>query len=129
MSETTILWIFGAFITVLTLVLAGLGGLGFSLAQRVTRLEAVLSLYSDKAAAILHSPHTPEMDALLEKFREEYIARQQELSLKDWERLAALTDEIWRDTSIPKGERNLAAWLNAICDHKTFKSPKEYKLD
>lgn len=52
----------------------GIGiGAYVSVVQRVTKLEAIVSLLGEKAAKILHSPHTPELDALIEKHIEDKL--------------------------------------------------------
>lgn len=63
MSTEVILWILGQAIFIL-----GVGiGAYVSIVQRVAKLEVIMALVGTKAAKILHSPHTPELDALIEK--------------------------------------------------------------
>lgn len=82
--------------------------------KRISKLEAVLSMVADKAANILHSPHTPELDSLLEKYGKQNYS----LTCEEWSRLIGLTDEIETDLSVPKPERVLAGFINAIARHK-----------
>jgi hypothetical protein len=94
--------------------------------KRLVKIETINSLYSERVATVLHSPHTPEMDVLLEKFRDEYIRRHYELTPAEWQKLAELTEAIVNDELLAKGERQLAAWINAVCAHKLLKDPKPY---
>ncbi len=93
---------------------------------RLVKIETINSLYSERVATVLHSPHTPEMDMLLEKFRDEYVRRGYELTFDEWQKLAELTEQIVNDELLGKGERQLAAWINAVCAHKLLKDAKPF---
>lgn len=90
MNQEAILWMFGIVQTVICLAITG--GLAWLLiiVQRLTKVETILALFAEKAAAILHSPHTPELDKLLEK----YCDREYELSDSEWRQLMAMTFDI-----------------------------------
>ena len=49
-------------------LLAGLVVSYVALVQRITRLETFFEVLGKKAANILHSPHTPELDFFIEKY-------------------------------------------------------------
>ena len=130
MNETALV-ILGCLLTfLLAAMLAAITWLVSTVIQMgkdIVKLQTISTLYSERVATVLHSPHTPEMDALLEKFRDEYIRRHGELSREEWQRLAEMTEEIINDSEIPKGERQCAAWINAVCAHKLLKDPKPLK--
>lgn len=91
------------------------------LSTRVTRLEAVMALFGQKAAKLLHSPDDHlGIDNLLDK----YLDRNYELTYAEWEALLIACEIIENDTSKSKGERTLAAWLAAVCSHKLHKPPQ-----
>lgn len=92
--------------------------------SRVTRMETLMKMLGDKAAKILHSPSDHhQMDELLDK----YLDRHYELSPEEWTELLIKTSAVENDKSLTKGERTLAAWLNAICHHKLMMDPPEKK--
>lgn len=96
------------------------GAMGFILTKvfamdgRMIRLETTFELWGHKAAGVLHSPHTPVLDALLEK----YVSRTYELSNDEWRELNRMCEQIEKDISAPKEERALAAIVSATCHHK-----------
>lgn len=92
-----------------------------SLDRRLTKIETLIEVWGTKAASILHSPHTPELDALLEK----YADRHYELTMAEWRRLLDLCEEIERDTTIERERRSLAGWLAMVAHHKLFDDPPE----
>ncbi len=113
--STDLIWILtGIFICISAGTLAYI-----SLVQRIVKLETVLALLGEKAAKILHSPHTPELDALLEK----YLDRYYELSYEEWQRLIHMCQEIEDDNKQSKECRALAAIVLAIASHKLFLAP------
>lgn len=84
------------------------------LGERLIKVETILALIGEKAAKILHSPHTPELDALLEK----YYDRHYELSFQEWARLKEMCIDIENNHDEPKEGRVLAAIIATFCDHK-----------
>lgn len=72
-------------------------------------IEAKIELWwkslGAKAAKILHSPHTPELDSLLEKVQTE------QLSTSELSRLTMLLEEMENDKTEPLARRELAAHL------------------
>jgi hypothetical protein len=125
MNQELILWIFGFIITGACGGLLGLAKAGWSINDgiqewqsamlaRVVRLETTISMFNEKAAAILHSPHTPELDALLEKLAMSY-KQNLDMPESDWLELLLRTEEIENDLTLPKGERFLAAMTATTC--------------
>jgi hypothetical protein len=110
MSEITAGWI-SAVVAVL-LLFGSIGGVYVMLAQRITRLETFFEVFGRKAAQILHSPHTPELDNYLEK----YIANT--MSDGDWIELMKLCDALEICLLKPKEERVLAAIISIHCRKK-----------
>lgn len=88
------------------------------LVQRITRVETIISMWNTKFAEILHSPHTPELDALLEKLVKSYRDKHFDLTMAEWTELQKMTCELENDTTLAKGERMLAGMVNATCEHK-----------
>lgn len=124
MNEATQIWLYGgAYGFIFAMSVAGVT-FGMAIVQRISRLEAVMALFGEKAAKILHSPHTPELDALLEKFCDRHYT----MSHDEWEKLLSMTLEMEVDTSLPKQERALAAWVNAAASEKLcLPPPKPHK--
>lgn len=104
------MWIIGTGASVL-----GVGvGAYIKVTERLTRMETMMSIISKKAASILISPHTPELDALLV----EYVESHFDLPMAKWERMEHLVLEIENDKNRGKDERVLAAMVAALADHK-----------
>jgi hypothetical protein len=81
------------------------------LPERLTKLETVISMMGESAARALHSPHTPELDALLDK----YIDNNYELSPAEWGELRQLCVLIEDDKTLARQERMLAGTVKAMC--------------
>lgn len=79
------------------------------LVQRITRLETFFEVLGKKAAQVLHSPHTPELDYHLEK----YINGKMQDG--DWATLLVLVEEIEHDLTKSKSERALAGFIGIHC--------------
>jgi len=82
--------------------------------DRILKIETFLSLVGQKFASILHSPHTPELDALLEI----YIARDHEMNREQWKRLMELCEHTVNDPLADKEKVVMAGFLYALCEHK-----------
>lgn len=98
-------------------VVAGVTGY-VMLVQRLSIVETVLKMIGKNAAKALHSPHTPELDALLEKYLKTYTDRHYEMSRDEWKDLKDKCNIIIEDLTISKGERLLAGIIDALCSHK-----------
>ncbi len=108
------MWLGGQSVAILGTVVK----LYVSMAQRVTRVETMLELLGRTAAKDLHSPHTPELDALLDK----YIDRHYELSYDEWQKLLELCNKsMEEETNVRKA--TCAEFLAAICHHKLRHTP------
>ena len=119
-----LMWVIGGLSGVFLLAIIAAIKSHSDLSTRVTKLEAVMALFGQKAAKILHSPHDPYgIDYLLDK----YLDRHYELTIMEWEALWHQCELIEEDKSKPKDERTLAAWLSAVAQHKLFKPPKARK--
>src|ERR1700722_13617481 len=66
-----------------------------SLVQRITKIETTLDLIGISAAKLLHSPHTPELDELLEK----YVSQTYDLTMPEWKRLVVLAKRAEDDST------------------------------
>ena len=104
MTETQ-MWMLGQFL----IVAGGTVAVYVSLAQRITRLETFFEVFGKKAAQILHSPHTPELDAYLDKYVKNDMQDQ------DWAKLLGLVELLEHDQTRPKEERALAAMVVIHC--------------
>jgi hypothetical protein len=76
-----------------------------------------LKVFSKEAAKILHSPHTPELDSLLEG----YIDHNGELTLSEWIKMQELCQNIVDESNEDKERRTLAAFWVAMSQHKQRK--------
>lgn len=115
MNQELILWVLAQ-----TFVYAGVVVLGYiKLTTRITRLETIMEILGDKAAKILHSPHTPDLDRLLEKYCDKYYL----LTVAEWQELLTRCDEIENNLANPKDQRALAAIVGAMCHHKLMHPP------
>jgi hypothetical protein len=120
MTESITLWLLGGFASVfLVFAVSAINAHG-KMSERVTRLEAVMALFGQKAAKLLHSPDDHlNIDALLDK----YLDRNYELTFEDWGALLSQCEKIEEDKSLQKDTRTLAAWLSAIANHKLMNPP------
>lgn len=129
MSESTILWLAGVFVSLITADVVSyvvlkdkIADFNMDIIQRVTRLEAVLEHIGNKSAKILHSPDDHlGIDELLDK----YLDREYELTMKEWQILMKRCEEIENDRTLAQGSRLAAAMLNAVCHHKLGLDPTE----
>ena len=123
MSEATAIWLIGgSYAFTMALAIGGIGAY-ILIVQRIKAVEVLISMLSVKAANILHSPHTPELDALLEKYYRTYNERHFELSHAEWKELLKLCQDIEDDSSEPKGTRLLAAIVGSVALHKLQMMP------
>lgn len=122
MNETILLWALG-------LVVAAIGAMSaviYSQGSRITKIETIMGFWMDligqKAAKILHSPHTPELDHFLKKMIENT------LDVNDTITLVKLVDALEADTTKPKEERALAAMVGAACHSRLHTQIPGYKV-
>jgi hypothetical protein len=126
MNQEAVLWIFGILITVVTAVLGFLCTAVIDLKVRIVRIETTFSLYNEKAANILHSPHTPELDVALEQLLKCYNENR-DMTQDQWVNLLRLVEQIENDREIAKGERMLAAMVSTTCRVKLGMTPDGYR--
>lgn len=81
--------------------------------ERIIRLETLSEIQGKTLARKLHSPHTPELDKLLEG----YYERNYELTLKEWERLLELCQQAVKENE-GTDKADYAEFLAGICHHK-----------
>jgi hypothetical protein len=93
---------------------------------RIVRIETTFSLYNEKAANILHSPHTPELDVALEQLLKCYNENR-DMTQDQWANLLRLVEQIENDREIAKGERMLAAMVSTTCRVKLGMTPDGYR--
>lgn len=94
--------------------------------EKIVRIETMLEIQGKTMARKLHSPHTPELDALLEK----YYARHYELNMKEWERLLDLCEAAIKENE-GTDKADYAEFLAGVCHHKLMHLPpmqREQKL-
>lgn len=102
MTETVQIWLFaGAFGAIVALA-GWMSSMKVSLAKQETTLNVLINMLGKRAAGILHSPHTPELDVLIEKFRGDNITAVEMQEFCD--RLLIIE----ADVTLTKGERLLA---------------------
>lgn len=113
MDKEIALWIIGLFVTVVVAPVVGfILTRSFSHGDRLTKIETDISWIRDtfavagkKAARVLHSPHTPVLDALLEKYEAETI------SWSEVNRLYKMLEDIINDLKLGKDVRMAASIL------------------
>lgn len=121
MDKDIVLWIFGIMVTAnSTAICAGVVGY-ISIVQRLTKMETTLALMGFNAAKALHSPHTPELDSLLEKYMKDYEDKNYDLPYEDWVKLKKICDEILEDRELAAGYRAAAGIVQALCTHKLMR--------
>lgn len=99
-------------------------GFGFVLdlktAQRITRMEDkmgfIIGICGKRMMSILHSPHTPELDRLIDRFTEDT------LSESEVDRLLKMLSEIEHDQNEAKGTRAIAL-LEQIAVSRKYNRP------
>lgn len=129
MTQEVAMWIFGFVIVAMGTIISAGVAIVFSMSQRLTRVETLVGAWNTKAAEILHSPHTPELDALLEKFVLSYKKQHYDLTDIEWFELLNKTSDIEKDMTLSKGERLLAGFINATCEHKLMRTPKLKQIE
>jgi hypothetical protein len=126
MNQEAILWIFGTIITIGTIITGAMAGAVLNLKERVVRIETTFSLFNEKAATILHSPHTPELDAALEELLASYD-KNRDMTQEQWTNLLRLVEQIENDKELAKGERLIAAMVSTTCRVKLGMTPPGYR--
>lgn len=126
MNQEAVLWIFGTIITLCTLVIGKLLASVDNLTGRVIRIETAFSLFNEKAANILHSPHTPELDLALEKLVVAY-QKNHDLKMEEWRELLRLVELIENDRELLHGERLIAAMISTTCRVKLEMTPTGFR--
>lgn len=102
MTETVQIWLFaGAFGAIVALA-GWMSSMKVSLAKQETTLNVLINMLGKRAAGILHAPHTPELDVLIEKFQGDNITAVEMQEFCD--RLLIIE----ADVTLTKGERLLA---------------------
>jgi hypothetical protein len=101
------------------IIAAVLGVLGYAIRSahttlekhglQLAKIETAMSMMGDAAARALHSPHTPELDFLLDKKIDGTITRE------DWIKLRDMCREIECDHQASKQERAFAGWVLVDC--------------
>jgi hypothetical protein len=127
MTEATILWIFGAVLTVggaMTVWLANkvtqLSVDNNIFSNRLTRVEMTLTMISETAAKLLHH----DDDRLgLDNYIDKYLDRNYELSMSEWRELLARFEGVMNDETKPRDVRLSASLVFHICRHKLFLPP------
>lgn len=123
MNQEVMLWLLGIVITVCLAIVGFLLLAHLDIIRRLVRIETMFEVYGEKAAKILHSPHTPQLDVLLEK----YVDREYELTPAEWKELLGRCETIENDSGNPKDQRALAAWVATVAHHKLQHPPPEFK--
>lgn len=125
MEKDLLIWIFsGMFICVaggLTAYLTMIGKVNemaekfanqvLGVDKRLLRVETLFEMWGEKAAKFLHSPHTPKLDALLEKYYDKHY----NLTPEEWTELYDMCREIEENTELPREERSLAGFISMMC--------------
>ena len=87
--------------------ISGQGGL----AERITRSETILDLFKANIAEVLHSPHTPELDKILDKIiKHESLTKEELLQAKE------IIIKMKHDPNISMNEKLGYALILADCE-------------
>lgn len=129
MNQEVAMWLGGFLI----LGAYGLAGAAFKLAlsayrhiadkteshsDRIIRLETFAEIQGRDLARRLHSPHSPVLDRLLEK----YYDRHYELSTKEWQELLEECQKAIKDNEGDE-KADFAEFLVGVCHHKLMHDP------
>lgn len=123
MDKEVFLWLFGFVITGLIGLFVFLVKSHFAVENRLTKVETFLQMFSETAAKVLHSPHTPDLDRLLEK----YMDRNYELSNDEWGELRNICEEVENDANESKGSQAMAGWMKNVARHKLALPPEKMR--
>jgi hypothetical protein len=118
MNEYTLIWLFAAAFAGIVALAASVTLLKIQMTALQTTQDTLIKLLGSKAAFLLHSPHTPELDLLIDKFRDDNI------NPTERQKLSGMLTDIERNQTLPKTERLLASLvlLPLECvDKKTLK--------
>jgi hypothetical protein len=118
MNEYTLIWLFAAAFAGIVALAASVTLLKIQMTALQTTQDTLIKLLGSKAAFLLHSPHTPELDLLIDKFRDDNI------NPTERQKLSGMLTDIERNQTLPKTERLLASLvlLPLECvDSKTLK--------
>lgn len=118
MEKEIFMWVLGGLQAILVAFCVFVLRSCFDNSRRLTIIETMLKLMNKQAAEILHSPHTPELDILLEKLVITYEDRHFELSVPEWEKMLTICQGIKEDLTEAKGTRLLAGMVYLQCVHK-----------
>ncbi len=111
MNETLLLWIAGHVLATTAAIVT----IYVRLISRIVAIETLLRMMGEKAARALHSPADHHgIDPLLDK----YLDANYDLTFSEWDELHEKCEEIIQQQSSTPGEKSLASWLSAICEHK-----------
>jgi len=104
--------VFGA----IGVVIAAGTTIAFVISNRVTALEtefkfwsAVMERITKTAINVMHSPHTPELDALIEKYQKGGMTD------NDWRAMLKLVEAEEQNLKNPRFERALASFVAIHC--------------
>ena len=88
--------------------------------ERLATLEASWAIVSSKMIKLMHSPHTPEIDALVEKFQRD----EKSMTSTDWMNLLQLSSLVEKDVQAQKAARAIACFCVVEC-RKRLSLPME----
>jgi isochorismate hydrolase len=116
MNELDALILAGVFAVTWGAIAVGFG-LDIRNAQNIAELriqfQTLVNLLGEKIARVLHSPHTPELDRLLEKFYGNGLKKEEYQELMD------ILHDIQSNVTLlrPKEERLMAAMMEIMLKH------------
>jgi hypothetical protein len=103
MSETLQIWLFAGSFSAIVALGVGINLLKIQMTALQTTQDTLIKFLGNKAAFLLHSPHTPELDALIDKFRRDHITD------TEMQEFINMLLTIEGDITMAKGERLLAS--------------------
>lgn len=118
------MWFYAGLCFVLFSMIILVAGFAYSFNSRLTRMEVTFDLMGRKAIEAMHSPD----DHLgLDHLIDEYVRRNYELTLKEWQELKEICDLLINDKTISHETKALAVLGSALATHKMMLGYAPYK--
>lgn len=122
MTEAVQTWLFGGAYGFSIVLATFIVRQAISVAKMETTLAVMINMMGKRAAGILHSPHSPELDELIEKFQQDQITD------SELQKFCDLLMKMEHDPNIAKGERGLAMGVLILIDEIYKHRPVSLKL-
>ena len=105
--------IMGSAIIVIASAVGWIGKTVVDQGREIASIKMFIELWGRNVSLAMHSPHTLEFDALVDKY-----SKNHELSWGEWQELKAETEKAMKNPLTPKAEIAAYAGIKALCEHK-----------